>query len=73
MQKALSSTQRLKISILITGILLAVTIATTGGLGGMLYWVAIFPVDVVKSAMQTDSIVKGERQFPTMMETTKVH
>ena len=45
---------------------------TAGGLGGMAYWLAIFPVDVVKSAMQTDAIVKAERKYPDMLTTTKV-
>ena len=45
---------------------------TAGGLGGMAYWVVIFPVDVVKSAMQTDAIVKAERKYPDMLTTTQV-
>ena len=50
----------------------AVEIVTAGGLGGMAYWVVIFPVDVVKSAMQTDAIVKVERKYPDMLTTTQV-
>ena len=50
----------------------AVEIVTAGGLGGMAYWVVIFPVDVVKSAMQTDAIVKTDRKFPDMLTTTQV-
>ncbi len=38
----------------------------------MAYWVVIFPVDVVKSAMQTDAIVKAERKYPDMLTTTQV-
>jgi solute carrier family 25 carnitine/acylcarnitine transporter 20/29 len=48
------------------------TVAAAGGFGGLLYWVGVFPIDVIKSAMMTDTIVKGERQFPTMMSTAKV-
>lgn len=47
------------------------TVAAAGGFGGLLYWVGVFPIDVIKSAMMTDTIVKGERQFPTMMSTAK--
>lgn len=42
------------------------------GVGGLMYWGIIFPVDVVKSAMQTDSIIKSERNYPTMMQTVQV-
>eukprot|EP00873_Tetraselmis_striata_P021648 jgi/Tetstr1/441912/TSEL_030120.t1 len=47
------------------------TVAAAGGFGGLLYWIGVFPIDVIKSAMMTDSIVKGERQFPTMLSTAK--
>ena len=50
----------------------AVAVVAAGGLGGMLYWLAIFPVDVIKSAMQTDSIVKAERKYPDMLTTAQV-
>lgn len=39
------------------------------GLGGILYWSLIFPVDVVKSAMASDTIVKSERVYPDMKTT----
>lgn len=42
-----------------------------GGLGGIMYWCVIFPVDVVKSAMQTDNIDPSKRQFPTMVSAAK--
>lgn len=41
------------------------------GLGGILYWCVIYPVDVVKSAMATDAIKKSERQYPTMAVTAR--
>lgn len=44
-------------------------IMSSAGFGGLLYWVTIFPVDVVKSAMASDSIVKSERVYPTMRTT----
>jgi solute carrier family 25 (mitochondrial carnitine/acylcarnitine transporter), member 20/29 len=36
------------------------------GLGGIMYWCLIFPIDVIKSAMQTDAIAKPDRKYPTM-------
>lgn len=50
----------------------AVSVISAAGVAGPLYWLAIFPVDVVKSAMQCDSIIKSERVYPTMVEATKV-
>ncbi|KAK9817888.1 hypothetical protein WJX72_003792 [[Myrmecia] bisecta] len=41
------------------------------GVGALGYWIAIFPVDVIKSAMQTDSIDPAQRRFPTMATTFK--
>jgi solute carrier family 25 carnitine/acylcarnitine transporter 20/29 len=42
------------------------------GLGGITYWVTIFPVDCIKSAMQTDSIVKSQRKYTDVLTTVKV-
>lgn len=47
------------------------TVVLLGGLGGLLYWLAIFPIDVVKSSMQSDNIIPSKRQFPTMATTVK--
>ena len=47
-------------------------VITAGGLGGILYWCAIYPVDVIKSAMATDSIITKERKYPDMVTTYKV-
>lgn len=47
-------------------------VITAGGLGGLLYWLAIYPVDVIKSAMATDSIIPKERKYPDMVTTYKV-
>eukprot|EP00803_Ostreobium_quekettii_P004763 evm.model.scf_688.1 EVM.evm.TU.scf_688.1 scf_688:9330-12090(-) len=46
-------------------------VMTAAGIGGLLYWVTIFPVDVVKSAMATDSIIYSERKYPTMAVTVQ--
>lgn len=42
-----------------------------GGLGGIFYWLAIYPVDVIKSAMMTDSIIPSERKYPNMISAAK--
>ena len=42
-----------------------------GGLGGIFYWTLIFPVDVIKSSMQTDAIDKPSRRYPTMVTTAQ--
>jgi hypothetical protein len=42
------------------------------GLGGVTYWLTIFPVDCIKSAMQTDSIVKSQRKYTDVATTAKV-
>jgi solute carrier family 25 carnitine/acylcarnitine transporter 20/29 len=41
----------------------APAVVAAAGIGGLLYWLAIFPVDVVKSAVQSDSIVRSERKY----------
>lgn len=50
----------------------AAWVITAGGLGGLLYWLAIYPVDVIKSAMATDSIEPSKRKYPNMATTYKV-
>ena len=37
-----------------------------------MYWVAIYPLDQIKSAMATDSIIVSERKYPTMAVTAQV-
>ncbi|CAL8462274.1 g1805 [Coccomyxa elongata] len=44
---------------------------TAAGTGGLMYWLAIYPIDQIKSAMMTDSIVKSERKFPTMASAVR--
>jgi solute carrier family 25 carnitine/acylcarnitine transporter 20/29 len=33
---------------------------------GTLYWLAIFPVDVVKSAMMSDAVLPSERKYKSV-------
>ena len=46
-------------------------VVSAAGLGGLMYWVAIFPVDQIKSAMQTDAIDPAQRRFPNMAVATQ--
>ena len=41
----------------------APAVVGAAGVGGLLYWLAIFPVDVVKSAVQSDSIKTAEKKY----------
>lgn len=45
------------------------TVLSSAALGGIAYWLAIFPVDCIKSAMQTDSIVPSERKYRSIVST----
>lgn len=49
----------------------APVIIGAGGMGGVFYWLAIYPVDVIKSAMMTDSIDPAQRKYPTMLTSAK--
>jgi len=42
-----------------------------GALGGLLYWGPIFPVDVVKSSIQADSIEKSNKKYKGVVDTIK--
>lgn len=46
----------------------APAVVGAAGIGGLLYWLAIFPVDVVKSAIQSDSIRMPERKYKSPFE-----
>lgn len=37
-----------------------------GGFAGLLYWITIFPADVVKSCIQTDNLFPEKRTYPTI-------
>jgi len=39
-----------------------------GGVGGFLYWFLFYPLDVVKSAIQTDNIVKSQRKYKSTLD-----
>lgn len=45
---------------------------SSAALGGIAYWLAIFPVDVIKSSMQTDTIIKSKRRYTDMVTSAKV-
>jgi len=42
-----------------------------GGIGGFAYWPLVYPIDVVKSAMQADNLVKN-RLYPSLGKTIKM-
>lgn len=44
----------------------------SAGLGGIAYWCTIFPVDVIKSAMQTDDIRPDKRKYKGIIQSAKV-
>jgi solute carrier family 25 carnitine/acylcarnitine transporter 20/29 len=41
-----------------------------GGTAGFMYWVLFYPLDVIKSAMQTDALVPSERKFRGIAHAT---
>ena len=43
----------------------------SGGCGGLAYWLSCFPADSVKSAMQSDAVFRHERQYRTIVDTTR--
>jgi solute carrier family 25 carnitine/acylcarnitine transporter 20/29 len=49
----------------------APVIMGAGGAGGVFYWLAVYPVDVIKSAMMTDAIVPDQRRYPTMASAAR--
>lgn len=49
----------------------ALNVLAAAGTGGLLYWSSIYPIDVIKSAMQTDSINPAERQYANSMAAAK--
>ena len=42
-----------------------------GGTAGFMYWVLFYPLDVIKSAMQTDALVRSERRFSGVADATR--
>jgi solute carrier family 25 carnitine/acylcarnitine transporter 20/29 len=46
-------------------------ILLSGAFGGLLYWTAIYPVDLIKSSIQTDSIAKPTRHYNSFFQTAR--
>eukprot|EP00892_Ulva_mutabilis_P002063 jgi/Ulvmu1/11858/UM081_0016.1 len=46
-------------------------VLSAASLGGAMYWCAIYPVDVIKSAMMTDALASAERQYPNIVVTAR--
>ena len=42
-----------------------------GGSGGLCYWVAIYPIDVIKSSMQSDDMVRENRKYRNIVDCAK--
>ena len=42
-----------------------------GALGGIAYWLFTYPLDVIKSAMQTDAIMPADRKYRGYTDTVK--
>ncbi|GAX76347.1 hypothetical protein CEUSTIGMA_g3793.t1 [Chlamydomonas eustigma] len=47
-------------------------VTAAAGLGGCTYWLAIFPVDCIKSAMQTDTVLRSQRKYTDFLTTAKL-
>ena len=43
-----------------------------GGSGGVAYWVLAYPGDIIKSAMQTDSIYPAQRKYRSVPQTASL-
>lgn len=46
-------------------------ILLSGALGGLIYWGLIYPVDVIKSSIQTDSIARPTRHYNNFLQTAQ--
>lgn len=42
-----------------------------GAMGGVAYWLFTYPLDVIKSAMQTDAIMPADRKYKSYMDCTR--
>jgi solute carrier family 25 (mitochondrial carnitine/acylcarnitine transporter), member 20/29 len=38
-------------------------VLTAGGISGMLFWLSVYPVDVIKSHLMTDATRRDQRQY----------
>ena len=43
-----------------------------GGVGGLMYWMTVYPLDVIKSAQMTDAIEPSQRKYPTIAVAFRV-
>jgi len=43
-------------------------VLTAGGIGGMMYWITCYPLDVIKSKMQTDAANPAERKYRSVVD-----
>ena len=43
-----------------------------GGIGGLMYWITVYPLDVIKSAQMTDAIEPSQRKYPTIAVALQV-
>ena len=43
-------------------------IIASGGIGGFFYWSLFYPIDVIKSALMTDSVVPAQRKYSGFMD-----
>jgi len=42
-----------------------------GGMGGIAYWIAIYPIDVIKTVLQTDSLNKATRKYKGVLDVAQ--
>ncbi len=42
-----------------------------GGTAGFMYWVCFYPLDVLKSALQTDALVASERRYKGIADAAR--
>lgn len=43
-----------------------------GSVAGIGFWIFVYPLDVIKSAMMTDSMIKADRRCTTAVQTAKL-
>jgi len=46
-------------------------VLTAGGLSGMLFWLSIYPVDVIKSHLMTDATARDKRKYRGVLDCTR--
>lgn len=46
-------------------------VLVAGGAGGLGYWTLSYPLDIIKSAIQTDSIYPEKRRYHGVIDTAK--